>query len=417
MNGKLKLDYPHKNVMPIVVDNSRFKVVCAGRRTGKTSVAKFLAAKKILSKYGVVSYITPTYDMASEIFNLFYKGLEDITETRNAQTQIIRLVNGSVFRIFSADNKGDKLRGIANDLIVIDEAAMIPDLKQLFFLSAMPTLADRSGEALIISTPRGRNDFYDLWMLGQLSASGDDRYKHWKSWQLKTLDNPFINPDEVEIARVNNPEVYFRQEYLGEFVLDGGGFFRSIRDVSIIKKTTDFGIEPYKGTFVFGIDFGRKNDYTVISVLDIVNNKQVAMYRFNKLMWDEQIQDIAIIYEMWKPSYVLAEENSIGEQNIYNLNKLGVPVEGFYTTAPSKKRILDNLSVDIEQANILLLEDFIQMHELESYQIYLSEHGNYKFGAPKGNHDDTVIALAISNEARRQNMSIGGLAFPKLWGA
>lgn len=389
-NSVLQLDYPHKNIQPIVEDEARFKVLCAGRRTGKTSGAKYLAAKKLLSAKSTVSYITPTYDMASEIFNLFYTGLESISESRSSQQQIIRLKNGSTFRIFSADSKGNKLRGIANDFVVLDEAAIIPDLKELFFLSVMPTLADRSGKALIISTPRGRNDFYDLWQMGKIIENGKKKHPTWKSWNLKTADNPYINPEEIEIAKSTMPEVYFRQEYLGEFILDGGGFFRGVRDASSIRKLTDNGIVPYKGNFVFGIDFGRKNDFTVVCVLDTNYNVQVAMYRFNKLMWEDQMKEIKRINEIWRPSYILAEENSFGEQNISNLNKLGVATEPFYTTSQSKKKIIDNLSVDIEQLNISLLEDEIQIQELEAYEMKMSESGNYKFGAPRGSHDDCL---------------------------
>lgn len=408
----LELEYPHDSLLEVANSPYRFKVVCAGRRCGKTSLSKYLMAKCLLKDSGKVTYVSPTYTMADEVWNFFYSGFKNIADTVSTQKKIIRLKNGGFFRVLSSDNIGDGFRGFSNDLIVIDEAAMIPGLSEMFFLSALPTLSDRIGKALFISTPRGNNDFYEIWKMGDPERKGYEEYAQYKdfySWKFKTADNPFILQEEINNAKATMPERFFAQEYLGDFLLDGSGFFRYIERVSIL-----FEMEPYRGNFVFGIDFGKKHDYTVVVVIDVDTNNEVCYYRFNKIEWAWQREEIIRYNEMWKPISILAEENSFGDANIEILEELGLPIEKFYTTNKSKKKIIENLSVDIENQDIALLRDKMQIEELQIYQLNISENGNYKFGAPAGKNDDIVMALALANEARRNTTSFKAFALPKM---
>lgn len=414
--GTLKLNYPHDTIAPVVESPARFKVVCAGRRCGKTETAKYLMSKKIIKDGGTVTYVCPTYKMADEIWNFYSTALKPLATKHgsiSSQHKIIRLPNGGTFKMLSSDNIGDGFRGFSNDLIVIDEAAIIPNLANMFFTSAMPTLADRKGAALIISTPRGRNDFYDLWKMGAPEFKQYEEYKRFKdyhSWRFKTSDNPFIDPSEIEMAKATMPERYFLQEYMGEFLLDGGEFFRKVEDASQIKRK-----EPYRGNFVFGIDFGKQNDYTVVSIIDCDENIQVAYERFNKIDWEWQREEIKRIHDEWRPYTMLAEENNFGDAQIEILESWGLPIERFYTHKKSKPRIIENLSVDIENQNLLLVDDVLQKQELQAYQMTITASGNYQFKAAAGHHDDTVMALALANEARREYGGVSGFAINKLW--
>jgi phage FluMu gp28-like protein len=414
--GTLKINYPHAKMAEVVESDARFKVICAGRRCGKTETAKYLMSKQMVKFGGTVTYVCPTYKMADEIWNFYSTALKPLATKHgsiSAQNKIIRLPNGGTFKMLSADNIGDGFRGFSNDLIVIDEAAIIPNLASMFFTSAMPTLADRKGKALIISTPRGRNDFYDLWKMGAEEFKQYEeyaRFKDYKSWRFRTSDNPYIDPSEIDMAKATMPERYFLQEYMGEFLLDGGEFFRKIEDASTITPK-----EPYKGNFVFGIDFGKKNDYTVICIIDVDDNCQVAYYRFNRIDWIWQREKIRDIYNDWKPYTILAEENNAGDANIEILEEWGLPVERFTTGKRNKPRIIENLSVDIENKDLLLINDSLQISELQSYQLTITSSGHYQFNAASGHHDDTVMALALANEARREHDSFTGMAIPNLW--
>ena len=413
--GSLKLNYPHAKMARVVQSDARFKVVCAGRRCGKTETAKYEMSKTLIKYGGSVTYVCPTYKMADEIWNFYSTALKPLATKHgsiSAQHKIIRLPNGGTFKMLSADNIGDGFRGFSNDLIVIDEAAIIPNLANMFFTSAMPTLADRKGKAIIISTPRGRNDFYELWRMGAPEFKQYEEYKKFKdysSWRFRTADNPYIDPTEIEMAKATMPERYFLQEYMGEFLLDGGEFFRRIEDASSILPKT-----PYRGNFVFGIDFGKKNDYTVISIIDCDQNCQVAYHRFNKIDWIWQREKIIEISNQWKPYTILAEENNMGDANIEILEEAGLPIERFYTHSRSKPRIIENLSVDLENLDLLILDDPLQKQELQAFQMTITASGNYQFKAAAGFHDDTVMALALANEARREFGGFTGMAIGKL---
>lgn len=118
--------------------------------------------------------------------------------------------NGSAIELKGADNE-DSLRGIGLDFLVVDEFASIYDNWSVYHEVLRPALADKKGKVLFIGTPRGKDSFYELWLKGQRHDEG------WKSWQFKTIDNPYIDKKEVEEAKASTPDRYFRQEYEASF--------------------------------------------------------------------------------------------------------------------------------------------------------------------------------------------------------
>ncbi len=143
-----------------------------------------------------------------------------------------------------------------------------------------PALADRRGEALFLSTPRGRNWFWGVWMNGQSAAHPD-----WKSWRFPTAANPLIDPAEIEAARALLPERVFREEYLAEFQDDGGLVFRRVEACATVPP----GGSPQAGArYVFGVDWAREDDFTCIAALDVATRRLVALDRFNEIGWSLQ---------------------------------------------------------------------------------------------------------------------------------
>lgn len=268
----------------------------------------------------------------------------------------------------------------------MDEASLIRD-KSIWQETMRPLLTDYRGGAIFAFTPKGRNWVWELYLMGL-----DPAYPSWKSFNYPTSANPYIALEEIEEARQSLPERAFRQEYLAEFGDDEGTVFRGVRDASTLELS-----QPMPRTrYVMGIDWGRDIDFTVATVIDADKMAQVDLIRFNQIGWDIQRGRIKALYDKWKPQICWAEENSIGSVNIEALQKEGLKIKPFLTTAQSKKDIIENLVLSLEQGTLKLLNDPVQIGELQSYNYERMTGGGFRYSAPVGAHDDTVIALAIA---------------------
>ena len=173
-------------------DTSRFRVVVAGRRFGKTflSTAELLN-RALIAKDQNVWYVAPTYKAAKEIaWEMLISQIppEYIAKT-NETALTLSLLNGSTISLKGAE-KPDNLRGRSLDFVVLDEFA---DMRpQAWYEVLRPSLSDRIGSAVFIGTPKGRNHFYDLYGKG---VDGDDG---WRSYQYTTIQGGNVAPSEIE---------------------------------------------------------------------------------------------------------------------------------------------------------------------------------------------------------------------------
>jgi len=208
----------HRSQADIVHSPARFKVVCCGRRFGKTRLAVLMAVAEMLSG-GAVMWVAPSFDKAMIGWRLFEEVGRQIPlmTLRRGERRIV-YPNGGWIAVYSADSEGG-LRGEGVSLLIVDECAYVRDFDRIWEQELRPSLTDRKGRAVFISTPRGFNHFYDLFS----NASRDD---DWQSWQLPSSANPFLDAAEIESARRSLPALIFRQEYLAEFVQLSGAMFR-----------------------------------------------------------------------------------------------------------------------------------------------------------------------------------------------
>ncbi|MBZ0296048.1 MAG: hypothetical protein K8L99_26040, partial [Anaerolineae bacterium] len=249
-------------------------------------------------------------------------------------------------------------------------------------------LLDRQGRALFLSTPYGRNWFWELFQMGL-----DPSQRTWRSFQYTSYDNPLIDADELEQIRLVTPERVWREEYLAEFVDDAGQVFRGVQAAA----TAPLHPTPQPGArYIGGIDWGREGDYTVIALIDADSHRMVALDRFHQVSWSLQRGRLKALYEQWQPVVIWAEANSIGSVNIEALQAEGLPVRPFQTTAQSKRPLIEGLALAIERGELALLPDQTLLGELAAYQLERLPGGGYRYGAPSGLHDDTVIATALA---------------------
>jgi hypothetical protein len=251
-----------------------------------------------------------------------------------------------------------------------------------------PMLLERSGDALFLSSPNGRNWFWEVYQMGL-----DELQAQWRAFQFSSYANPMVPPQELDEIKRSTPDRVFREEYLAEFIDDSGQVFRRIREAT----NAPLNPQPISGhRYVAGIDWGRSNDYTAIVMIDADTNDMVALDRFNEVDWALQRGRLAATCERWGPVVVWAEANSIGGPNIEALQAMGLPVRPFQTTAQSKGPLIEALALAIENEAIALLPEETLLNELAAYTLERLPGGGFRYSAPSGLHDDTVIALALA---------------------
>jgi hypothetical protein len=206
--------YMHRGQSVVARHRARFKVVVAGRRWGKTQLARTMLIKHAQVPKRLVWYVAPSYRMAKQIMwpelieSIPPKWIKKVNET----TLTIILRNKTRIELKGADNP-DSLRGVGVHYLVMDE---VQDIDPEAWTKVLrPTLASTGGHALFIGTPKAYNFLYELYMLGQ--DANNQRLGRWMSWQFPTITSPFIPKEEIEAARRDMDEKSFNQEFLASF--------------------------------------------------------------------------------------------------------------------------------------------------------------------------------------------------------
>ena len=201
-------------------DETRFKIVAAGRRTGKSRLAAWMLILRALqTEKGHVFYVAPTQGQARDIMwqTLLELGNPVIVSSHINNLQL-KLVNGATISLKGAD-RPETMRGVSLRFLVLDEYA---DMKpEVFEQILRPALADQKGDALFIGTPMGRNHFYDLYQYGEL---GDD--PTYKTWHFTSYSNPLLDSEEIDVAKKSMSRYAFRQEFMASFEARGSEMFK-----------------------------------------------------------------------------------------------------------------------------------------------------------------------------------------------
>jgi hypothetical protein len=390
------LPRPHAAQAQIRAEARRHNVVALGRRSGKSTMGHELVVRTALDGQPA-GWFGPTYKLLEESWRALKAILGPVVTLKSEQEHRLELYGGGTIECWSMDT-GDPARGRKYKRIVVDEAAMVPNLLDIWNQALRPTLADLEGESWWLSTPRGLNDFYTLYLRGQ-----DTLERDWQAWQMPTTVNPHISRDELDAARREMPERDYAQEFEARFLqVEGAGVFRGVTAVARLKPAG-----PTRGHIhVFGVDWGRTNDYTVVSVLDATLMEQRVIDRYSQVEWEFQTERLHKLAEVYKPVTIVAEANSMGSPLVERLQRgygrlvgaprAALPVYGWTATNASKAAAIQALSLGIEQGAITLLDDAVQTGELLAFEGKETPAKMLRYSAPPGMHDDTVTALSLA---------------------
>ena len=375
----------HNNQQSILDCPARFRVVMCGRRFGKSELAQLEIIFEAM-KGNAVAYITPTYQLAKTFFN---KLIKTIPFENNKSDLIINFPNeGSV--MFFTGERLDNLRGRKFHLVVIDEASFIPNLESGWLNSIRPTLTDYKGRALFLSTPKGKNYFYSLFM-----KSGET---DWQSFKFNTYDNPYIDRAEVDDARLQLPHAVFEQEYMANPMENAANPFGSTHIIECIKP-----LSKQPAAF-YGIDLAKSVDYTCIVGLDA--NGDVAHFdRFQK-DWKQTKEHILTI-DKNKP--IVIDSTGVGDAITEDLQKHFNSMHGFKYTSGSKQQLMELLASTIHKREVGFPDGHIRQ-ELDIFEYQYTSTG-VRYNAPDGFHDDCVNALALAVKCRNEHKYSGVYRF------
>ena len=382
MEVTIELNKPHDGQRAVLESDARFKVLMCGRRWGKSLISKNISITEALAGR-ITGYVTPNYHLAKVFFDDIAKIIPSEIAQANKSDLTFKFVTGGEIRFFTGERL-DNFRGLRLHNVIIDEAAYIPYLQDAWNNAIRPTLTDFEGKALFISTPRGKDFFYNLY----LRNSGD-----WQSFKYTTYDNPFIKVSEIDDAKNSLPMAAFEQEFMANPSENAANPF----GIDFIRQNIQ--ALSNNNPICYGIDVAKSYDYTVICGLDI-NGAVCSIDRFQS-DWSTTKAKIRGLANVPK----LIDATGVGDPIVEELQREDYLIEGFKFTSTSKQQLMEGLVSSIQQGNVKY-PDGIIVDELSIFEYVYTANG-VKYSAPNGMHDDCVCALALANKIFMKSQSMG----------
>lgn len=403
---EIKLPFPHPGQQGVLKQARRFNWLSAGRRWRKTTLGMMIAVESAIEGKEIF-WGAPTYDQVRLAWRETKRAAGAVFEfTQMRMTAECGMTGGRI--VYRSLDDPDNARGHSADGVIIDEVGDVKD--EAWYEVLRPVLIDTGGFLWAVGTPKGRNWF---WREHRNALDREDSI----SWQVPTvgcevvddvlvrkvhpLENPDIEFDEIKQIYKTTPVDIFKQEILAEFIENEGAVFRNIQACMGAGKADPE--EHKEHHVVMGVDWGKQNDFTAISIGCKDCQQELAIDRFNKIDYAFQRKRLESLVDQWYVRGILPERNSMGEPIIEQLMRDGLPVQrghdgdfGFQTTASTKPPLIENLALAFEKEEWAFIDNPTWNAELEAYERTVSSAtGRSKYNAPSGMHDDTVMARAL----------------------
>lgn len=401
--GVKRHDGQKRIINEIFANDSFHNVIVTPRQWGKSVMALNLVLYYALNNRNCKTlWASPIHAQAKYAMTTLYDAIKKggVVTDYNKSERTIRLLNNSVINFTGTDNY-ENIRGISVNYLFIDECAYCN--KDGIEKALIPTLATAGKKAFYISTPRGKyNFFYDVHLLGQQKTAGYTTYRGFLE------ENPHRNIELIESERLTKPSHIYRQEYLAEFLDSENSLFKNLNESARLNFAPPISGERYYA----GIDLGRQNDYTVLTILN--SKKEVVyIYRDRQKDWGTMRNIIENKLKEYNNADVYVEVNNVGDIFFEMLRNTYPKASAWQTTSSSKQNLIESLIVDFESGNIAIptKEVFEPLFtELEAFNFeYSPTSRTVKYSAPSGVHDDTVISLGLANAMHTKNNKQGKL--------
>lgn len=373
----------HPAQSQIAKDRHRFRVVNCGRRFGKTTLAVWeMFAVAVAKDDARVAYIAPTYQQARDIAWAELKRVaQDATVTANESRLELTVTNqhgGTSLIVLRGWEAVETLRGQRYDFIVLDEISSYRNFWANWQEVLRPTLTDRRGEGLFISTPKGFNHFYDLF---GLERSDTD----YRSFHFTTYDNPYIPVDEIEKAKRELTEDRFAQEYLADFRKTEGLVYKEFnRKIHVVSE-----IPPTIKTFG-GVDFGFTNPAAAITLKKDKDARYYVPHEWYKRgQTDAQIAEYVSALQ-WAECY----PDPASASGVEELKRRNVNVREVIKGADSIRNGISTVRELFKQGRLFIHQDCINLiAELETYSYPDKKPDKNEYEEPIKENDHALDAL------------------------
>lgn len=389
----------------VVFDSpARYKVVCCGRRWGKTHLGVLMCIV-VATKGGRAWWIGPSYPVAVIGWRLLKTIVSPIPGIEISESErMITFPNGGVVQVKSADNPAS-LRGEALDFVVFDEVA---DIKPEAWTEGIwPALTDRQGSALFIGTPRGqKNWFYELFTEAVADDTGE-----WMAWHAPTLDNPHIKMEEIEKLKASGkmPPIVFNQEHLAEFTVEGGLIFqqaweqwynlvgeqyRYTIDASVVLQRDEhvFETAPLRSCVRFStcdlaVSTKVSADYTVIAAWALTPQRRLCLLDYDRRRMEgpDLVPAMQKMKSKWNLAYTGIERASFQLSIVQQARRAGMPVRELRADKDKMARAY-TAAAHMEGGRVWWRKTIHDVME------YVSEVRTFPLGA----HDDCLDTLSYA---------------------
>ena len=378
----------------------KYITLCSGRQIGKSLLGQNLLLKWALSTPNqTIMWISPIYSQARKVFEDLERAIDDapILKSKNKSNYDMEFVNGSKVMFRSAE-RYDNLRGNTLNYLIVDEAAYIDD--KVWREVLKPTILVKGKKVIFLSTPKGKNWFYEMSLRGE-----DKDQPEYITINASSYDNPYISKEDLEESKKTLPSDIYKQEILGVFVDSGGEVFKDIDDYCVL----DSWIPKTSGKYYAGVDFGRADDYSVVTIISS-EGEVVDIYRERQKDWDTIVSEITNRLKSYDAT-AQVEVNGIGDVLYEQLRKKYSKVSPFVTTNQSKQQIIEDLIYGLNTHQLLLpsKELFYPLYgELKSFTYkYSPSTRKVIYGGVSGSHDDCVMSLAIAYNTYKSKKTSG----------
>jgi hypothetical protein len=391
--------------------------------------------------------VAPTYEQAETVFSRtvekaeklaeHFPHIEVVAQRRRLRLKIVhydrapkekgrfygmRPVSVSEFRGKSSDRPGN-LKGATLDFVIFDEAALIAP--GVWVEAVEPMLSTTQGWSLFISTPQGYNWFYRFFVrgwkgkshssemlqkFGELgvttpaatpSSDLDPNFEsfHSSSWEVRHVD---VGIDWYLRSKRSSVDIKFRQEYGAEFISTSGSVFKGLDMITRLpwkwqgqRRVVEAPKEGHD--YVVGVDFGKDQDWSVFTVLDIDSGAVVCMLRTNETAWRTQLALLQKLAADYNQAVVVADSWGVGAVLVEDLQTSGLAVvEAPFKSLQMKEEYIKHFALLMEQGAVALPDDEVIFDELRLFQYYASPTGRTVMRAYGRGHDDIVVALALA---------------------
>lgn len=380
---------------------AKYIILTTGRQWGKTMLGINMLLKWALTTPNASTmWVSPVYSQSKRVMSIMYQAIADtkVVKSINKSEMVIELFNGSNILFRSAERE-DNLRGHTLDYLVVDESAFIKDVVWDTVLRQTTLIKGR--RVLFISTPRGKNFLYSLHIRGL-----DPTQTAYLSLRGSSYDTPYISKEELDEAKESLPDDIFRQEIMAEFIDNGGEVFTNIDEYCKINQWST----PQGGkTYYAGLDLGRTNDWTVLTIFDEYGNV-VYIWRDRQKSWEYIVGEVLKHTKRYNAN-LLVEVNNVGDVIYEQLKKEYQKAEPFVTKNDNKQNIIEDLLYGLNKGEVMLPTEelFGPLYaELKTFTFeYSPKTRRVSYKARDGMHDDCIMSLAIGYNCLKQKKTKG----------